>query len=102
MARRKSYREIGDQTNRLLYELGTRRMPNRVFTARMNRVMGASSRYQSNIMNSQEYNDVFNRVYGQNFRPREGMNRQRANDAALYAADRVQIPRRVYMGLNNG
>lgn len=85
--RTKSYDDIRRQRERIREELSRRRdIPWARYQSRLTRADAAAERYQRNIMNETERRE--NGRAGARYMTREEQN--------------VQMPRRIYMGLNGG
>lgn len=104
MARRrtKSIRDIANQENRITRALGG---VNAEASPRMARVLRAAQRYYNNIERTPAWQNAFNEARDRALSsPFANTTEARANAQTLgfAAADRVQVPQRTYMGLNEG
>lgn len=111
MARRrtKSVQDILAQGRRLQFELGNPIYPTDTALSRMDRIDAIRARYIRNIERSQRWQNERDRAYNQRLvmdrllainRPYDAG--EFARNAGQAAANAVQIPRNIYMGLNNG
>lgn len=105
MARRrtKSIRDIARQENRITRALGGFNAP---ASPRMGRVLAAAQRYYNNIERGTAWNRAFQNAYDRRLSQDPYLRTEErvanARTAGYAAADNVQIPQRIYMGLNNG
>ena len=101
--------DILAQGRRLQFELGNPIYPTDTALSRMDRIDAIRTRYIRNIERSQRWQNERDRAYNERLgrdrllaisNPYDA--REFARNAGQTAANAVQIPRNVYMGLNNG